>query len=129
MKTAGVAVFGWLVPGGAYLLGRRYLRFALCLVLVSSAFGAGLALHGANLWPHPAELQGLDGVSAMLAQAGALTKALAGGPYLLARLLDYSETFVSGRAHEYGTTLLLLAGLFNLLMLVDGLRLHKTERA
>jgi hypothetical protein len=95
----------------------------------AAAFGAGLALHGSNLWPQPAELQGLDGLSAMLAQAGALTKALAGGPYLLARLLDYSETFVSGRAHEYGTTLLLLAGLFNLLMLVDGLRLHKTERA
>lgn len=129
MKTAGVAVFGWLVPGGAYLLSRRYLRFALCLALVLSAFGAGLALHGANLWPQPAELQGLDGLSAVLAQAGTLTKALAGGPYLLALLLDYSESFVGGRAHEYGTTLLLLAGLFNLLMLVDGLRLHKTERA
>jgi hypothetical protein len=128
MKSAGVAVFGWLVPGGAYLLGRRYLQFALSLVLVSSAFGAGVALHGSNLWPQPAELQGLDGLTALLAQAGALTKALAGGPYLFARLLDYSGTFVSGRAHEYGTTLLLLAGLFNLLMLADGLKLHKEER-
>jgi hypothetical protein len=127
MRSAGVAVFGWLVPGGAYLLGRRHLRFALCLALVSSAFGGGLLLHGANLWPQPAELQGLDGLTALMAQASALTKALAGGPYLLARLFDYSESFVGGHAHEYGTTLLLLAGLFNLLMLLDGLKLHRKE--
>jgi hypothetical protein len=127
MKSAAVALFGWLIPGGAYLLGRRYVRFALCLALVSSAFGAGLALHGANLWPQPAELQGLDGLTALLAQAGALTKALAGGPYLLARLLDYSVPYVTGPAHEYGTTLLLLAGLFNLLTLSDGLKLHRKE--
>jgi len=129
MKIAGVAALGWLVPGGAYLLGRRYLQFAFGLALVLSASGAGLGLHGSNLWPQPAELQGLDALSAMLAQLGAVTKALAGGPYLLARLFDYSETFVSGRAHEYGTTLLLLAGLFNLLMLADGLGLYRKERA
>ena len=63
----------------------------------------------------------------VLAQAGALTKALAGGPYLLARLLDYSVPYVTGPAHEYGTTLLLLAGLFNLLTLSDGLKLHRKE--
>jgi hypothetical protein len=127
VKSAAVALFGWLVPGGAYLLRRRYLRFALCLALVSAAFGAGLLLQGANLWPQPAELQGLDGLTALMAQAGALTKAMAGGPYLLARLFDYSESFVGGHAHEYGTTLLLLAGLFNLLMLSDGLKLYRKE--
>ena len=128
MKSVVVAVFGWLVPGGAYLLDRRYLRFALCLALVSGAFGAGLALHGSNLWPQPAELQGLDGLTSLMAQAGALTKALAGGPYLLAGLFDYSGTFTAGRAHEYGSTLLMRAGLFNLLMLADGLKPRLKER-
>jgi hypothetical protein len=33
----------------------------------------------------------------------------------------YSQSFLSGQTHEYGTTLLVLAGLFNLLALVDGL--------
>jgi hypothetical protein len=128
MKSAGAAVFGWLVPGGVYLLGRRYVRFALCLALVSAAFGAGVALHGANLWPQAAETQGLDGLTALLALAGALTKALAGGPYFLARLFDYSVPYATGPAHEYGTTLLLLAGLFNLLTLSDGLKLRRKER-
>jgi hypothetical protein len=127
MKTASVAVFGWLVPGGAYLPSRRYLRFALCLALVTSACCAGVALRGADLWPQAAELQGIDGLTALLAEAGAATTALAGGPYLLARLFGYSETFTGGRVHEYGTTLMLLAGLFNLLMLADGLKRRKEE--
>ena len=29
MKAVGLAIFGWLVPGGAYLLMRRYLQFAV----------------------------------------------------------------------------------------------------
>jgi hypothetical protein len=129
MKAAAIAVFGWLLPGGAYLVARRYLQFALSLALVCCATAAGMALHGANLWPQPGELQGLDGFSVGLAQAGALAKALAGGPYLLARLSNDSQSFLSGQTHEYGTTLLVLAGLFNLLALMDGLELRKAERA
>ena len=129
MNAAAAAAFGWLVPGGAYLLARRYLQFAVSLALVCCATVAGMALHGANLWPRAGELQGLDGFTAGMAQAGALAKMLAGGPYLLARLCDYSRTFLSGQTHEYGTTLLALAGLFNLLALVDGLELRKGKRA
>ena len=129
MKTAAMAAFGWLLPGGAYLLARRYLQFAISLALVCGATVAGMALHGANLWPQTPELQGLDGFAAGLAQAGAWTKALAGGPYLAARLCHYSQTFLSGQTHEYGTTLLVLAGLFNLLALADALELRKAKRA
>jgi hypothetical protein len=129
MKTAAAAAFGWLVPGGAYLLARRYLQFALTLGLVCCATVAGMALGGANLWPQAVELKGLDGLTAGMAQAGALAKLLAGGPYLLGRLADYSQTFLAGQTHEYGTTLLALAGLFNLLALADSLELRKAKQA
>jgi hypothetical protein len=129
MKSAATAAFGWLVPGGAYLLARRYLQFAVSLALVSVSTAAGLALRGANLWPRPDELQGLDGVSIAMAHAGALARTLAGGPYLLARACDYSQSFLNGQTHEYGTTLLVLAGLFNLLALVDGMELRKAKHA
>ena len=122
--AAAVALFGWLVPGGAYLLLRRYAQFALFLLLVSSACAAGTALQGSNQWPQPAELQGLDGATTIMAQAGAVAKVLAGGPYLLARLLDGNHTFLTGRLHEYGTTLLTLAGLLNLLALADAMQLR-----
>jgi hypothetical protein len=129
MNLSVTAAFGWLVPGGAYLLARRYLQFAVTLALVGCATAAGMALHGANLWPQAGELQGLDGFTAGMAQAGALARVLAGGPYLLARLCDYSRTFLSGQTHEFGTTLLVLAGLFNLLALADGLQLRKAKQA
>ena len=129
MNVAVTAAFGWLVPGGAYLLARRYLQFAVSLALVVCATAAGMALQGTSLWPQAGELQGLDGVTAGMAQAGAVARALAGGPYLLARACNYSQTFLGGQTHEYGTTLLVLAGLFNLLALAGGLELRKAKQA
>ena len=48
---------------------------------------------------------------------------------LAARLCHYSQTFLAGQTHEYGTTLLVLAGLFNLLALAGALELRKAKRA
>ena len=64
-----------------------------------------------------------------MAQAGGIAKVLAGAPYLLARLANYSQTFFAGQTHEYGTTLLVLAGLFNLLALADALELRKAKQS
>jgi hypothetical protein len=128
VKAVMLAAFGWLVPGGSYLLLRRYAEFAIFAVLVSVTFAAGLALHGGFLWPQPAELQGLDNFTALLFQGGALAKVLAGGPYLLALLFDGAHSFLDGRLHEYGTTLLVLAGLFNVLAISNALQLRKAER-
>ena len=127
MPAVLVAALGWLVPGGGYLLIGRVRQFALSLLLVSGAFTAGVALHGGNLWPQPDELQGMDGFTALLAQAGTLVKLLAGGPYLLARFFDYSQSVIQGRLYEYGTMLLVVAGLLNLLALADALELRKAE--
>jgi hypothetical protein len=127
MKAVGLAAFGWLVPGGAYLLMRRYLQFAVFAVLVSATFAAGLALHGGLLWPQSAELQGLDTFTAIVFKGGALAKLFVGCPYLLALFFDGAHTFLDGRLHEYGTTLLALAGLFNLLAVSSALELRKVN--
>ena len=119
------AVFGWLVPGGAYLLRRRYLQFALFAVAVWAAFAAGLALHGGLAWPLPAELAGLDSFTALVYRAGALGKMPAGGPYLLARFLGVTGTLLGSRLHEFGTTLLIMAGLINILAVSSALESEK----
>jgi hypothetical protein len=126
MNSIGMAVIGWLLPGGAYLLTRRYLQFAIFAVAVTASFAAGMATHGSSLWPTTAELAGLDGFTALAFQASALAKILAGGPYVIARLFD-SPSFLSGRMHEYGTTLLILAGLINLLAVSSAIDLRKEE--
>jgi hypothetical protein len=127
MKAVALAVFGWLVPGGAYLLMRRYLQFAVFGVLVSLTFAAGVALHGGLQWPQTADLQGLDTFTVLLFKAGATAKLLTGNPFLLALLFDSSHGFLDGRQHEFGTTLLMLAGLFNLLFVSNSLELRKAE--
>lgn len=128
MKPVVLTLFGWLVPGGAYLLMRRYLQFAVFAVLVVTTFAAGLALQGSVQWPQPADLHGLDTFTILLFKAGAAAKLLAGSPFLLALVFDGSHGFLDGRLHEYGTTLLVLAGLFNLLAVSNALELRKAER-
>jgi hypothetical protein len=127
VKAVALAVFGWLVPGGAYLLMRRYLQFAMFAVLVSTTFAAGLALHGGLQWPQGADLQGLDFFTILLFKAGGVAKLLTGSPFLLALFFDGSHGFLDGRLHEYGTTLLVLAGLFNLLAVSNAIELRKAE--
>jgi hypothetical protein len=128
MKTLALAVFGWLVPGGSYLLMRRYLQFALFAAVILTTFAAGLALHGGLQWPQPADLQGLDVFTVLIFKSAAAAKLLAGSPFLLALFFDGSHSFLDGRLHEYGTTLLILAGLFNLLAVSNALELRKAER-
>jgi hypothetical protein len=122
VKSAATIVAAWLVPGGGYLLARRYKQGTLFLALICAAVAAGVALHGGNLWPRAEDLQGLDGLTARIAQAGALAKGLAGGPYLIAASFGDVNTYTQGRIHEYGTTLLTMAGLLNVLAIVDARR-------
>jgi hypothetical protein len=124
MNAILTAGFGWLVPGGAYLLRRRYLQFAGFALVVTASFAAGILLGGGNRWPQSAELAGLDTFTALVFQASAFVKLLAGGPYLLTRLFD-GPTFLDGRLHEYGTTLLMMAGLFNVLAVASAFDLRK----
>ena len=128
MKPVGLAVFGWLVPGGAYLLTRRYLQFAFFAIVVCTTFAAGLALQGGLQWPQPADLQGsIDTFTALVFRAGASAKLLAGLPALLGLVTGGAHSFLDGRVHEFGTTLLMLAGLFNLLAVSNALELRKAE--
>jgi len=125
MNPLVLAGFGWLVPGGAYLLMRRYLQFAVLAFVVCTSFAAGLLLHGGNAWPQPAELAGLDGFTALVFRAGALAKALAGAPYLVSLISGAPGPFLDSRLHEYGTTLLVMAGGFNVLAISSALDLNK----
>ncbi len=125
MNAVLLAGFGWLVPGGAYLLMRRYVQFAVFAAVVTATFGAGLALRGGYGWPGTGDLAGLDFFTALVFKAAAFAKALAGGPYLAARLFGGSGSFLDGRLHEQGTTLLTMAGLFNLLAVSSALDMRK----
>jgi hypothetical protein len=125
MNPLLLALAGWVAPGGAYLLTRRYLQFAGFALVVCASFAAGIALQGGDQWPRPEEMAGLDGFTAWVFKAGAIAKMLAGAPYLVARLLDHSGSFTDSRLHEQGSTLLMMAALFNVLAISTALDLRK----
>ena len=119
MKDVGLALLGWIVPGGGYLLMRRRAYFAAWFLLVCGTFSLGLAMGGGGLWLTSAELSGLDGLGSVMAVGGVLSKMLAGGPYLLAWVAGHLPGYLEGRLHEYGTTLLVFAGVLNLMSIVS----------
>ena len=125
MNRLALAAFGWLVPGGAYLLMRRYLQFAVFALVVCAAFAAGVALQGGCGWPSAADLDGVDGLTALTFRAGAFARMLAGGPYLIARIFGCGGAFLDGRLHEYGAALLAMGGVANLLAASSALDLRR----
>ena len=121
MRRLGLAAAGWLVPGGVYLLTRRYLQFAVCAAIVCTAVGAGTAMRGSVQWPGPADLHGLDPFTTIVFRGATLAKAMAGLPFLAARSIGPRWDFLTGRVHEFGSALLILAGLVNALAISSAL--------
>ena len=99
----------WAIPGAGHLwLGRRQgLVFLIALPLM---FAIGIAIHG-RLFPinFAEPLVGL----AALADLGI------GLTYFVATALDYGAGDVRAITYEYGNAFLIVAGLLNLLVVID----------
>ena len=100
----------WAVPGAGHLwLGRRT-KGVLFLLALPLMFALGLAIEG-RLFPFDftEPLAGLAG----LADLGI------GIPYLIASALGYGAGQVRAVTYEYGNAFLVVAGLLNLLVVID----------
>lgn len=112
-------VAGLLFPGAAHWMKGQRAKAAIYSAMVLTLVVVGVYLNGANSMPTDADLNGLDGTSRLLFLGGAAVKAFAGLPYFALGLAGYSQSFLSGAFHEYGTKLLAMAGLVNLLAVAD----------
>jgi len=110
---------GVMVPGAAHWLTGQRAKACIYACMVVTLVAGGVWLSGSTGMPSEAELAGLDGTSLLMYRGGAAVKALAGLPYFALSLAGYAPSFLSGIAHEYGTKLLTMAGLVNLLALAD----------
>jgi hypothetical protein len=100
----------WAIPGAGHLwLGRRAkgLVFLLALPMM---FAIGLAIHG-RLFPFE--------MSEPLVGLGALADVGIGLTYFVAATLGYGGGQVRSVTYEYGNTFLIVAGLLNLLVVID----------
>jgi hypothetical protein len=103
-------VLAWLVPGAGHLfLGRRGkgLVFLGCLL---SLFVLGIGMQ--------ARLQSSAGLEDPLAVIRSAAQMALGLPFLLGRALGVAGQ-VTAPAHEYGNTFTEVAGLLNVLVLLD----------
>jgi hypothetical protein len=100
----------WMVPGAAHLwLGRRS-KGVIFLVALPLMFAIGIACAG-RLFPigFSDPLVGLEG----LADLGI------GLPYIIASTLGFGVGDVTAVTYEYGNAFIIVAGLLNLLVVID----------
>lgn len=110
MRPLFLCLVAWLVPGGGHwLLGRRQKGVVFCLVLLFM-FLFGLGLSG-RLFPFE--------VSEPLVVMAAIADLGLGLPWLVAKIFSYGAGDVVAVTFEYGNTFLMVAGLLNLLVVLD----------
>ena len=100
----------WIVPGAGHLwLGRRQKGLTF-LIALSLMFATGLALQG-RLFPFQ--------LSDILVCLEAFADLGIGLPYFIASALGFGAGDVRAVTYEYGNAFLIVAGLLNLLVVID----------
>jgi hypothetical protein len=100
----------WAVPGAGHIwMGRRQKGFVF-LIALPAMFLSGLLLHG-RIFPFE--------LSEPLVALAAIANLGAGGPWLLARMLESGSGTVTAWTYEYGNCFLIVAGLLNFLVVLD----------
>ncbi len=108
--AAFICAIAWAVPGAGHLWLGRLPKGAIFLAVLPFMFGVGLWLEG-RVFPFD-----LEQPFVTLAAAADLG---IGVPYFLARALGLGDGRVVAITYEYGNTFLIVAGLLNMLVVID----------
>ncbi len=108
--TALVCAVAWIVPGAGHLWLGRLSKGVIFLVALPTMFAIGLWLEGGIL---PFDF------SQPLVALAAFADLGIGAPYFLARALELGDGRVVATTYEYGNSFLVVAGLLNMLVVVD----------
>ena len=112
-QTVAAGLLAWVFPGLGHLYLRRFGKAGILMAAILALFVLGLAMDS-RLSMH----LGLEDPLALLfslAQMGV------GAPYVLARYLGYENGLVTSPTYEYGNTFTAVAGLLNVLVVLDAL--------
>ena len=103
-------LLGWLAPGAGHFLLKRYYRGALMFISVFAMFFLGLWMDGKIYNPNTGDI--LD----MLGFVGDIG---GGGLYILGRIMEWGHGAVAVATADYGTKYIIVAGLLNIICIVD----------
>jgi hypothetical protein len=105
-----ISIFAWFVPGAGHLLQGRRQKGAIFVVAIPLMFAVGLWLNG-RLFPFELA-QPLVGLAAIASVGN-------GWAYVAAKLLGLGQGVVTAASYEYGNTFVIVAGLLNMLVVLD----------
>jgi hypothetical protein len=105
-----ICAAAWVVPGGGHLWLGRYQKGITLLVVLPLMFAFGLWIQG-RIFP----FQFAD----VLVGLAALADLGIGLPYFVARAADAGAGNVIAITYEYGNTFVIVAGLLNMLAVLD----------
>ncbi len=108
--TSLVCVAAWAIPGAGHLWLGRWQKGVVFLVLLPLMFAIGLGLEG-RLFP-------FEFSQPLVALAAAADLGM-GLPYLVAKALSAGAGRVVAVSYEYGNAFLIVAGLLNMLVVLD----------
>ena len=104
-------LLAWLLPGAGHFYLRRTRKGLLFLGAIGALFVLGLAMDS--------RLEMAVGLDDILASLFSLAQMAIGLPYLVARMLGYEAGSVTSVTFEYGNTFTAVAGLLNILVMLD----------
>jgi signal transduction histidine kinase len=114
-----ICAAAWLVPGAGHLwLGRRQ-KGLVFLVALTLMFGFGLWLEG-RLFPFE--------ITQPLIVLAAIADLGMGAPYLAATAFGAGAGRVVAITYEYGNTFIIVAGLLNMLVVLDAFDIVKGRK-
>jgi hypothetical protein len=105
-----VSFAAWIIPGAGHIWQGRTQKGVVFLLALPVMFAIGLWLDG-RLFPFE--------FSQPLVVLAALASLGNGLPYVLAKLMGLGEGVVTAASYEYGNTFLIVAGLLNMLVVLD----------
>ena len=98
------------MPGAGHLWQARWQKGIVFLITLPLMFAIGIALKG-RLFPFEIA-QPLVGLAALAALGN-------GFPYFVARAMGFGQGVVTAASYEYGNTFMIVAGLLNMLVVID----------
>jgi hypothetical protein len=105
-----VVLAAWAVPGAGHLFLGRVQKGIVFFVALTTLFVSGLLLKG-RLFPFE--------FSEPLVALAAFANAGLGLPWVIGRAMSLGQGVVTAITWEYGNTFLIVAGLLNLLVVLD----------
>jgi hypothetical protein len=109
-RLGAILVLAWLVPGSGHALLKHRGRAAVLALGILGLFILGLVLHGGMYAPDATE---------PLTYLGAAGTLGVGAGYFVVEYVGLATGHPTERGFEYGRTFTLIAGLLNILALLD----------